>query len=185
MPSQPSSIRPLPPESQAQTRSSVVITSLNDVVIGLVENVLDAGATCADIRLDYVKGYCSVTDNGVGIPVAEFGTDGHLGSLHCTSKLDASRSTYGRYGRFLYHIAALSLLSIASRCGSSASAITLHRAKIVARSIGDGEYAEAIRGDHGTHVVVANLFGDIPVRYRHIAARLESISLAEAQLTLK
>lgn len=184
MSSQPSSIRPLSPESQAQIRSSVVITSLNDAVMGLLENVLDASATCADIRLDYVKGYCSMTDNGIGIPVAEFGTDGHLGSLHCTSKLDASRSTYGRYGRFLYHIAALSLLSITSRCGSSASAITFHRAKIAARSNGDGEYAEAIRGEHGTHVVVANLFGDIPVRYRHIAARLESIPLAEAEFSI-
>lgn len=186
MASQPSSIQYLHPESQAQIRSSVVISSLNDVVIGLLENSLDARATCADIRLDYVKGYCSVIDNGTGIPAPEFGPDGHLGSLHWTSKLDVTRSTYGRYGRFLYHITALSLLSITSRCSSPASTIMLHRAKVVARSYGDGERAELIRGEHGTHVVVTNLFGDIPVRYRHIAARLESIPQADAEFsTLK
>ena len=79
-------IRPLPPESQAQIRSAVVITSLNDVILGLLENVLDAGATSAEVRLDYLKGYCSVTDNGIGIPAEEFTTKGRLGSLHCTSK---------------------------------------------------------------------------------------------------
>jgi DNA mismatch repair protein MLH3 len=183
---QPSPIKPLPPESQAQIRSSVVITSLNDVVIGLLENVLDVGATSANVRLDYTKGYCSVTDNGTGIPVADFGLDGHLGSLHCTSKLDATRLTYGRYGRFLYHVSALSLLRITSKRESSVSTITLHRAKVIARSNGRGdiERVEPICEQHGTHVVVANLFGDIPVRYRHIAARLESNTLAETEFSI-
>ena len=177
----PSTIRPLPPESRAQITSAVIITSLNDAIIGLLENVLDAGATCADIQLDYVRGHCSVTDNGTGIPATEFRPDGHLGSLHCTSRLDTSSPTYGRYGRFLHHLGGLSILSITSRCDHWVSTITLHRANIIARSEEDSKLADSIRGEHGTHVVVANLFGDIPVRYRYNAARLESISVAEAE----
>jgi DNA mismatch repair protein MLH3 len=177
----PPSIRPLPPESQAQITSSVIITSLNDAIIGLLENVLDAGATRAEIHLDYVRGYCSVTDNGSGIPATEFRPDGHLGSLHCTSRLDTSRPTYGRYGRFLHHLGGLSILSITSKCGHLVSTITFHRANIIARSEEDNKLAESIRGEHGTHVVVANLFGDIPVRYQYNAARLETVSLAEVE----
>ena len=177
----PPSIRPLPPESQAQITSSVIITSLNDAIIGLLENVFDAGATCAEVHLDYVRGYCSVTDNGTGIPATEFTPDGHLGSLHCTSRLDTSRPTYGRYGRFLHHLGGLSILSITSKCGHFVSTITFHRSNVIARSGEDSKLAESIPGEHGTHVVVANLFGDIPVRYRYNAARLEIASVAEAE----
>ncbi len=180
------SIRPLPPESQAKIRSSVIITSLNDVIVGLLENALDACATSVEIRLDYVKGYCSVSDDGVGIPEEEFALEGHLGSLHYTSKLDPKVPTYGRYGRFLYYLASLSLLSIASRQASNACSLTLHRARVVARSMQDTGQMGAIPRKHGSQVVVGNLFGDIPVRYRHIALHLENANAVETEFsTLK
>lgn len=76
------SIRPLPRHVAEQIKSSVLITSLNDAVSGLVKNALDAEATTINVYLDYVKGGCTVEDNGVGIPPSEFRPDGGLGKAH-------------------------------------------------------------------------------------------------------
>lgn len=76
------SIRPLPRHVAEQIKSSVLITSLNDAVSGLVKNALDAEASTINIYLDYVKGGCTVEDNGVGIPPSEFRQDGGLAKAH-------------------------------------------------------------------------------------------------------
>jgi DNA mismatch repair protein MLH3 len=76
------SIQPLPPEVVAQIKSSTTITSLSGVVVELVKNSLDAGATKIDISLDFRRGACTVTDNGVGILEREFIEGGGLGKLH-------------------------------------------------------------------------------------------------------
>ncbi|RYP91903.1 hypothetical protein DL770_001963 [Monosporascus sp. CRB-9-2] len=76
------SIQRLPKEVIAQIKSSTTITSLNGVVCGLVENSLDAEATKIAVSVDYARGNCSVEDNGLGIPPAEFKLDGDLGKLH-------------------------------------------------------------------------------------------------------
>ena len=73
------SIFPLPSDVRAQIQSSITITSLEDVVVELVKNALDAEATEIKIHLDSSKGACEVKDNGVGIPPADFGADGSLG----------------------------------------------------------------------------------------------------------
>ena len=72
------SIRPLLPEVAKQVSSSIAIPSLNSVVVGLVENSLDAGAKRLEIGVDYKHGSCSVDDNGCGIPPSEFSDDGGL-----------------------------------------------------------------------------------------------------------
>lgn len=79
------SIRPLPRHVAEQVKSSVLITSLNDAVSGLVKNALDAGATTIKIYPDYARGGCTVEDNGLGIPPSEFRPDGGLGKAHRTS----------------------------------------------------------------------------------------------------
>jgi DNA mismatch repair protein MLH3 len=38
------------------------------------------------ICIDYLRGSCSVEDNGLGIPPAEFKPSGGLGKLHCKSE---------------------------------------------------------------------------------------------------
>ncbi|KAL1864699.1 DNA mismatch repair protein [Diaporthe australafricana] len=76
------SIKPLPADVVAQIKSSVVITSLNNVICGLIENSLDAEATRVNLSVDYSRGNCSVEDNGTGIQPSEFQTDGGLGRLH-------------------------------------------------------------------------------------------------------
>lgn len=85
------SIKPLPADVVAQIKSSVVITSLNNVICGLITNSLDAQATKINLSLDYSRGNCCVEDNGAGIPPSEFRDDGGLGQLHC--KQDPSACT--------------------------------------------------------------------------------------------
>ena len=75
-------IRQLPDDVVDRLKSSVVITSLNGVALGLLKNALDAGATKVNITVDYSRGNCTVEDNGTGIPPEEFREDGGLGKLH-------------------------------------------------------------------------------------------------------
>lgn len=77
-----SSIIPLPAVVVAQIRSSITITSLNDVVLELLKNSLDASTRKVEITIDYSRGGCVVEDDGVGIPPAEFVEDGGLGKLY-------------------------------------------------------------------------------------------------------
>jgi DNA mismatch repair protein MLH3 len=76
-------ILPLPHEVVAQIRSSTAIVSLNGVVLELLKNSLDAGATRIEVAVDFSRGTCSVEDDGLGIAPAEFREDGGLGKLHC------------------------------------------------------------------------------------------------------
>lgn len=77
------SIQQLPPDVVAQIKSSIAITSLNSVILGLVRNSLDAQCSKINISVDYLRGDCSVEDNGLGIAPAEFLDKGGLGKLHC------------------------------------------------------------------------------------------------------
>ncbi len=77
------SIQRLPEQVAAQIKSSAVITSLNGAVCGLLQNSVDAGASKINVSVDYARGGCSVEDNGLGIPPADFKQDGGLCKLHC------------------------------------------------------------------------------------------------------
>ena len=77
-----SPILPLPPEVAAQIKSSITITSLSIVVLGLLANSLDADARRVDINVDLRRGAASVEDDGIGIPPKEFGEDGGLGKSY-------------------------------------------------------------------------------------------------------
>lgn len=72
----------LPGDVIAQINSSTAITSLTDVVLGLLKNSLDAQATKVDITVDFGRGSCSVEDDGDGIAPANFGQDSGLGKLY-------------------------------------------------------------------------------------------------------
>lgn len=75
-------IAQLPPEVVAQIKSSVSITSLNEVIIQLLKNSLDASAEKLDVEVDYGRGSCIVEDDGLGIAPAEFQPSGGLAKLH-------------------------------------------------------------------------------------------------------
>jgi DNA mismatch repair protein MLH3 len=81
-------IEPLPVEAQLQLQSSATFNSLNDVVIGLIKNSLDAQARNIQIEIDYPRGNCCVEDDGTGIPGIEFEARGRLGLMHSEESLD-------------------------------------------------------------------------------------------------
>jgi DNA mismatch repair protein MLH3 len=72
-------IRPLPAHVAAQIQSAATITSLAGVVVELLKNALDAGATKVEATADLARGSCSVEDNGRGIAPVEFEEGGALG----------------------------------------------------------------------------------------------------------
>lgn len=76
------SIQPLPPDVIAQIKSSTAITTLNGVILELVQNSFDADSTKVDINVEYARGGCIVEDNGLGILPSEFGETGGLGKLY-------------------------------------------------------------------------------------------------------
>lgn len=77
-------IIPLDPDIQTRVTSSIQIVSLRHVVIGLLENSIDAGATEISIKLDFKRGFCSVEDNGCGIATRELVDDSQLAKQFCT-----------------------------------------------------------------------------------------------------
>jgi DNA mismatch repair protein MLH3 len=79
------SIRPLPKDVIEKITSSSSIVSLNGAVCGLVRNSLDAGARKVNIVLDYVRGNCTVEDDGEGISAEEFSVNGGLAKPNSTS----------------------------------------------------------------------------------------------------
>jgi DNA mismatch repair protein MLH3 len=76
------SILPLPHDVRTQVKSSVEITSLTDVVEELFKNALDADACNVHVTIDFGKGFCTVKDDGTGIPSSEFSSSGNLARLH-------------------------------------------------------------------------------------------------------
>jgi len=183
-------IRPLPADTIAQIKSSTTITSLTGAVLDLVRNSLDADARKVDITVDFLRGACTVEDDGLGILPAEFGEDGGLGKLHSqsnmmvpflllsdlngnldTSKYDDTGPMYGRNGAFLASLAAVSLVSITSRHSSHCSycTINLHRSRVITRLVPAPPHQQLSVREHGTRVTVRDLFGNMPVRVKHRA----------------
>ncbi|KAH0357998.1 hypothetical protein KCU83_g543, partial [Aureobasidium melanogenum] len=181
-----SAILPLPENVVAQIKSSTAITSLNQVVLGLLENSLDAQATKIDIIIDYGRGGCTVEDNGIGILPSEYRATGGLGRLYHTSKQkdSAQSETHGGQGTFLASVGALSLLTITSRHAQhySHNTLILHRSKVISRLIPTLPQHEIRSGTgHGTRVSIRDLFGNMPVRVKQRAIVAEEGLEAERQ----
>ncbi|KAK0106812.1 DNA mismatch repair protein [Cadophora gregata] len=168
------SIQLLPPDVVAQIKSSVTITTLNGVVCELVKNSLDADAAKVDISVDYSKGSCSVEDDGFGILPSEFQTNGHLGKLYHTSKLNSHTQVHGGRGTFLASLSALALVSMTSHhhLHRSHNSLTLHKSAVVSRQVPAPEQ-QHLTSSQGTRVTVRDLFGNMPVRVKQRALAAE------------
>ncbi|OKL59053.1 hypothetical protein UA08_05749 [Talaromyces atroroseus] len=165
-------ILPLPPEVAKKVQSSVRITNLNEVVVELIKNALDADAGSLNITIDYRRGGCIVEDDGYGLPAAEFQAGSGLCRAHYTSK--AGRQSASSYkGLFLSALATMSLLIISSRHHSQpqTNTVIFHESKVISRLMPAPTHQE-IQGSHGTRVTVNNLFGNMPVRVKHRASTL-------------
>ena len=88
------SLRPLPDEVVAQIKSSTAVGSLTGVVVELLKNSLDAKAARIDVTVDFARGSCTVEDDGMGIPPAEFREVGGLGKLYCEYTFDSTSNAY-------------------------------------------------------------------------------------------
>ncbi|RGP68759.1 DNA mismatch repair mlh3 [Fusarium longipes] len=161
-------IRKLPQDVADKIKSSVNITSLNEVVCGLIANSLDAGASKINISVDYTRGSCTVEDNGSGIPPEEFKDGGGLGKLHHTSKFPARSSAHGKHGDFLASLAAFSLLTITSHHSRhiSHNSITVHNSRVLARQLPAPPESQLVNFDYGTRITARDLFGNMPVRVK-------------------
>lgn len=175
-PTQSQRILPLSAEAITQIHSSKHITSLNGVVCALLENSLDAEASRVEIAVDWRKGACTVDDNGVGIPSAEFGENGSLGKVYCTSRrsMDGVQRPvfHGSSGTFLAQLAAMSLLSLTSTTQNqgTAAVLTMHQGRVVARHrTATTPSFVALGQEAGTSVSVRDLFGNMPVRIKQRA----------------
>lgn len=194
-------IRELPEEEVKKIKSSTAITHLNDVILGLVKNSIDAHARTIYVTVDLKRGACIVEDDGDGILPVEFADDGGLGKAYYTSKFHLPEQFDGRRGLFLASLASMSLLTITSRHVSygSTNTVLFHRSKLVARLIPAPANHELKSINHGTKVRVNDLFGNMPVRvksralafqkseelqreWESLGALLVSISLANDQI---
>lgn len=169
-----SRILPLPPDAISQIHSSKHITSLQGVVLALLENSLDAGASKVEISVDFRRGGCSIEDNGQGILLAEFLEDGGLGHLYHTSKHDTPipGELHGSTGTYLASLAALSLISVTSRhmAHDEHATLTFHHGKVAARHVPAPLGHELLMSTQcGTSVTVRDLFGNMPVRVKQRA----------------
>ncbi|KAG8413503.1 DNA mismatch repair protein [Metarhizium acridum] len=162
------SIRPLPKDVVDRIKSSSAITSLNQVVCGLLTNSLDARSTKVNISLDYVLGNCTVQDNGFGIEPSEFEQDGGLCKLHHTSKTPPNPNTHGSHGSFIASVATLSLLTATShhRHHASQASLSVHNGKVLARHVPALPDQRFELFSHGTRISIRNLFGSMPVRVK-------------------
>jgi DNA mismatch repair protein MLH3 len=168
-------IVPLPEEVVAQIKSTTVITSIEDVVCGLVKNALDAQATRIEISVDFRLGGCVVEDNGDGIAPAEFVEPGGLGKMHFSSKLGSQAQVHGKNGAFLAGLAAISLLTISSRHVQhrSQNSLSFHHGGVVSRLL-PAPQEHQLRSSQGTRVLVRDLFGNIPVRVKQRDLRFQN-----------
>ncbi|KAG6004998.1 hypothetical protein E4U21_000570 [Claviceps maximensis] len=163
------SIRPLPKDAIDRIKSSSAVTSLNEVVCGLLKNSLDAKSCKVTVGLDFSLGNCVIEDDGLGIEPREFEEHGGLGRLHHTSKLPPSPKIHGSHGDFIASVANLSLLTISSRHHDhhdTCSALTIHNGNVLERNIPARRDQHLPTGGHGTRISVRNLFGSMPVRVK-------------------
>jgi len=142
-----------------------VVESPASAIKELIENSLDAGATCITVEIrDGGISYLRVTDNGHGIP----SRDVRLAfERHATSKIRKSEDlfdlrTLGFRGEALASIAAVSKLTLTTRHKSEEFGTRAVNEGGVIRSI-----AEAA-SPQGTTIVARDLFYNTPVRLKFL-----------------
>lgn len=142
-----------------------VVESPASAIKELVENSLDAGATCVTVEIrDGGISYLRVTDNGRGIP----SRDVRLAfERHATSKIRKSEDlfdlhTLGFRGEALASIAAVSKLVLTTRHAGEETGTRAVNEGGVIKSIGEAASPQ------GTTIVARELFYNTPVRLKFL-----------------
>jgi len=142
-----------------------VIERPASVVKELLENSLDASATSISISIRQAgRQRIEVADNGFGIPPAELPV---AVSRHATSKLVSADelfriSTLGFRGEALASIGSVSRMTITSRASGeqAGSRLVVEGGKVGA--------LQPVGAPQGTHVVVEQLFQNVPARLKFL-----------------
>ena len=160
-------IQPIPSTVAVQIKSSTNVNSLADVVIGLLRNSLDAGATTINLETDFEKCCCFCEDDGEGIDVYDLGPEGLLGVSGATSKLDRTE-VYGTCGCFLAYAASLGEVNIVScRADQPLKRLNLRDGKrLVDTTASLGWHQLTLGASSGTMVSVNDLFRSMLVRLK-------------------
>lgn len=142
-----------------------VVESPAAAIKELIENSLDAGATCVTIEIrDGGIAYLRVTDNGHGIPAR----DVRLAfERHATSKIRRSEDlfdlhTLGFRGEALASLAAVSKLTLTTRTAAGDAGTRAVNEGGVIRSITEAASPQ------GTTIVARELFYNTPVRLKFL-----------------
>lgn len=162
-----SSIESLPAHVAALLRSSIIVSSLEHVVLGLVKNSLDAQASRIDIIVHIARGYCTVTDDGHGY-LPQHIYHPYAMTTPPTAQQTVHHGHHAERGCFLAAISTLSLLEIASKteCHRSTHTVTYHHGRLLSQTKARGPtlVGGSEPGRHGTIVKVRDLFSNMPVR---------------------
>lgn len=153
----------------SQIQSSVQITSLGDVVLGLFDNCLNAEATKVNISLDIERGSCTVEDDGCGITPGRLTENGlRLTATNSPANQQQTNRELSAEGRtFLPSVAALSMITITSKHHqhySQNSLVIQHGNAVPAQR--PHSHVVLLSKGRGTTVTVKDLFGRMPVRIR-------------------
>ena len=154
----------------SQVQSSIRITSLGDVVLGLLDNSLDAGASRVHISLDAEHGSCTVEGDGLGISPNRFDElDSTAADVQPLDPDWSLEEVHKRESNFLASVAALSKITITSKHHQnySRNALLIQYGDTTAHyRLAHSSDAILLSPGHGTTVAVRDLFGRMPVRIK-------------------
>ena len=182
-------IQTLPKEVVNLIAAGEVIDSLAAVVRELVENSLDAGATRIIISIISEQWRVQISDNGMGMNLANLKQAAHP---HSTSKItnlqDLTKiSSLGFRGEALHSLANLSNLEILSRPNSPLFGDESEGWRVVYNEQGKAIEVERVAIAPGTVIKVSNLFGKWPVRRQGMPSppqQMRGIQLIIQQIAL-
>lgn len=143
------------------------INDIETAIRELIENSIDAEAKNIEIRLArFGIDAIEVEDNGFGIDEKNFDSLGiryHTSKINDYKKLQNSLKTFGFRGEALSCLCNISNVTITTKTKLSPTGW-----KLIFKKDGTINKKERVGRDHGTTVIVKNLFQSLPVRKRQL-----------------